>query len=106
MIKIVNYQRENVKTTPLRRQRIRETKYLKEASDCSKGHQMSLKIQKFSEGGPPCPSLKGRGTPPPIPTPSPPSMGSLDPPLLQYSRHTCIGSFTSLSLTQAGLQGV
>ena len=69
MIKIVNYQRENVKTIPLRRQRIRETKYLKEAPDCSKGHQMSLKIQKFSEGGPPCPSLKGRGTPPPIPSP-------------------------------------
>ena len=72
MIKIVNYQRENVKTTPLRRQRIRETKYLKEAPDCSKGHQMLLKIKKFSEGGPPGPPPRGGGHPLPYPPPASP----------------------------------
>ena len=56
------------KTTPLRRQRSRETKYLKEAPDCSKGHQMLLKIKKSSEGGSPGPPPRG-GTPPPIPSP-------------------------------------
>ena len=72
MIKIVNYQRENVKTTPLRRQRIQETKYLKEAPDCSKGLKCHSKFKNFPREALRAPLWRGGGHPLPYPPPASP----------------------------------